>query len=104
MWCWRTPCPTDAGDRPFDLLGIILHNVMPNAVKHAPGSRVRISADELPHGFRLVITDSGPGMSAASLDHINALLAGHGHSTELRSGLGYMIIATWPACWAVSLP
>jgi len=79
------------------LLSIVLQNILSNAIRHAPGSNVHIAARETDHGFVLEVRDDGPGMSPAALDRIRTLLKGGGRDTELRSGLGYMIIADMAA-------
>jgi signal transduction histidine kinase len=79
------------------LMGIVLQNILSNAIRHAPGSKVHITARETDHGFVLEVRDDGPGMSPAALDRIRTLLSGAGRETELRSGLGYMIIADMAA-------
>jgi signal transduction histidine kinase len=79
------------------LLGIVLQNILSNAIRHAPGCRVHIGARETDDGFVLEVADNGPGMSPAALERIRTLLNGEGRDTELRSGLGYMIIADMAA-------
>ncbi len=79
------------------LLGIVLQNLLANAIRHAPGCTVCIAARETDHGFVLEVEDNGPGMSAAALERIDILLRGGGREIELRSGLGYMIIADMAA-------
>lgn len=79
------------------LLGIVLQNILSNAIRHASGSMVHIAARETDHGFVLEVRDDGPGISPAALDRIRTLLKGEGRDTELRSGLGYMIIADMAA-------
>jgi signal transduction histidine kinase/ligand-binding sensor domain-containing protein len=76
-----------------DLLGIILQNVVSNAIKHAPGTTVRLTAGAVGQGWRIAVADQGPGIPATALQRIRALLAGQARSTELRTGLGFVIIA-----------
>jgi two-component system sensor histidine kinase KdpD len=76
-----------------DLLGIILQNVVSNAIKHAPGTTVRVTAESTGYGWRIAVADQGPGIPATALQRIRALLAGQARSTELRTGLGFVIIA-----------
>jgi signal transduction histidine kinase len=75
------------------LITIILQNVISNALRHGQGTEVRITAEGNERHFRIEVQDDGPGMSAAALERIHTLLVGEGRDVELRSGLGYMIIA-----------
>jgi signal transduction histidine kinase len=76
-----------------DILAIILQNLLSNALKYAPGSTVIISAAV--HEGRLVlgVKDTGPGMTMASQQRIRSLLRTADRDIDLRSGLGYVIIA-----------
>jgi signal transduction histidine kinase len=76
-----------------DLLAIILQNMVSNAVKHAPGTTVHLTAETTGRHWRITVADQGPGIPEAALQRIRSLLAGEARSTELRTGLGYMIIA-----------
>jgi signal transduction histidine kinase len=75
------------------LITIILQNVISNALRHGQGTEVRITAEGNERYFRIEVQDDGPGMSAVALERIHTLLVGEGRDVELRSGLGYMIIA-----------
>ncbi|MFN3874831.1 MAG: two-component regulator propeller domain-containing protein, partial [Flavobacteriales bacterium] len=76
------------------VLGIIVHNLVANAIKHAPGAEVRVGAEMDEAILRLAVRDTGPGLGPAALQRVHGLLNGGGRDAEhLRSGLGYMIIA-----------
>ena len=46
-------------------LGIVVQNLLANALKHAPGSVVEISAEVVGDTWRLVVADHGPGIPQA---------------------------------------
>jgi two-component system, OmpR family, sensor histidine kinase KdpD len=49
----------------------ILTNLLENAARHAPGKRIRVSADCPVEGLvRLVVEDAGPGVPVQSLAHL----------------------------------
>lgn len=80
------------------VLGIIIHNLVANAIKHAPGAEVRVGAQVQDATLRISVRDTGPGMRPAALQRVRDLLHGGDPDAEhLRSGLGYMIIADMAA-------
>jgi len=89
------PAAAVASD-PF-LVGLILDNVLSNAVKYSPaGSTIRVGLAATATHLRCTIADQGLGIAAADLDHIfqplfrsNALA----HKHISGSGLGLSIVA-----------
>lgn len=54
-----------------DRLLQVLSNLLGNAVQYvAPRGDVRVSFDETDRGVRLVVSDSGPGMTSEQLEHV----------------------------------
>jgi signal transduction histidine kinase/ligand-binding sensor domain-containing protein len=76
-----------------DILAIILQNLVSNALKYAPGSTVSVSASVHEGRLEIGVKDTGPGMSLASQQRIRSLLRAGDRDIDLRSGLGYVIIA-----------
>ncbi|MEX1132584.1 MAG: HAMP domain-containing sensor histidine kinase, partial [Flavobacteriales bacterium] len=79
------------------ILGIVVHNLVANVIKHAPGAEVAVTAESVGQLFRLTVTDTGPGLQPAALQRVRDLLDGHGGADRLRSGLGYVIVADMAA-------
>ncbi|MEJ8826761.1 ATP-binding protein [Variovorax humicola] len=82
------PAPVTMGD--FDALAIALRNLVENSLRYAGESRVliQVTADR-----RLIVRDTGPGVSAAEL---HTLQQRHMRHTSERTGygLGMSIVAT----------
>jgi signal transduction histidine kinase len=75
-----------------DLLGIVLQNLLNNALNHSQGSQVIISGEQLPDAYCFTVSDDGPGLPAQTMTAIERLRAeGLGDSSAML-GLGYMII------------
>lgn len=54
-----------------ELLGVIVHNLVDNAVKNTLKGRIVISTEPLSKGIALVITDSGKGIAQDMADWLN---------------------------------
>jgi len=72
-----------------DLLMLVLHNLVGNAVKYSSRGKIQISADEAPdpaRGWILSVSDQGPGIAPEHLQHLfEAFRRGDTHG---QSGLG----------------
>lgn len=67
-------------------LAHILSELIDNAVKASPASEaVVVSGEAVAGGFRLWVTDSGPGLRAQDLDAVNAALAGPRDIEDVRN-------------------
>lgn len=81
-----------------NVLAIILQNLVVNAVNHTEDSTVTIHSVQHADGYRLIVSDNGPGMSPRAQRTIRSLIAGErGHENEhppgeTLPGLGYVII------------
>jgi|GEM_PF-3676707 len=80
---------------PLNLLRVILHNFIDNALKHS-GSRVIIISSELEENeLKVVIRDFGKGMHPVQVDRINNYLSMKGHEkadTGMDIGMGFFIV------------
>lgn len=72
----------------------VLRNLLTNGIRHTPpGGFVIVSAEALPAGVRVTVTDSGEGISADDLPHIwERFYRGPGQPGDGRSGLGLAIV------------
>lgn len=72
----------------------VLRNLLANGIRHTPpGGFVIVSAEALPAGVRVTVTDSGEGISADDLPHIwERFYRGPGQPGDGRSGLGLAIV------------
>lgn len=82
-----------------NVLSIILHNAIGNAVTHSGGASVSVSGALVEHRYRLTIKDMGGGMPEAVLRHAKRVqshgaLGAMGQEGEREvQGLGLLIIA-----------
>ncbi len=80
-----------------DVLSIILHNLITNAVTHTESGEVRVSGEPVMDGYTITVSDTGHGMSETALAYIHALRSGSPVKQETPNeegvhGLGYVII------------
>ena len=80
-----------------DVLSIILHNLITNAVTHTEHGEVRVRGEQVDGGYAITVSDTGHGMSEAALAYIRSLRAGSPVGQETPNeegvhGLGYVII------------
>ncbi len=82
-----------------NVLSIIVHNAVANAVTHSGADRIVVNGEFKEDKYRLVIKDNGSGMPASVRRHVQRVLA-HGalgamdHEGEREvQGLGLLIIA-----------
>ncbi len=73
------------------LLKIIIRNVVDNAIKNTTEGTITISTSIIGQEFKIVIQDTGSGMSAKELNEINQTNS-FGFSFEIREKLGFQII------------
>lgn len=48
----------------------VLANLISNAIKYAPGGKIRITGQSLPEQVIICVTDEGPGIAASDMPHI----------------------------------
>lgn len=73
-------------------LAQVFDNLISNAVKYAPGSRITIVMDKVNHETQIVVRDYGPGISAEHIDKIfNRFYRVDQHQSVRGSGLGLYI-------------
>ena len=74
----------------------LVGNLLENAIKYTPrGGRIDLSLDTLPEGVRLVVADTGCGISAADLPHIYTRFWRADASRSLPgNGLGLALVKT----------
>jgi len=78
-------------DTDHDLLGVILQNLVGNAVKYSSRGRVEVGANERKTGWELFVADQGPGIPPEHQDRIfNAFSRGNTHG-QAGVGLGLTI-------------
>jgi two-component system capsular synthesis sensor histidine kinase RcsC len=82
-----------------NVLSIVLHNIVANAVTNTEAGEVAVSGRMVEAGYELAVRDTGVGMSAASLRHAQrvqrkgALGAMNDEGERDVQGLGLLIIA-----------
>jgi signal transduction histidine kinase len=73
-------------------LAQVFDNLIGNAVKYAPGSRIAITMDKIEEKTRITVRDYGPGISAEHIDKIfNRFYRVNQHHPIRGSGLGLYI-------------
>ena len=79
-----------------DRIAQVVGNLLENALRYTPeAGRVTLSLDETPHGVRMAVSDTGPGIDAADLPHIFERLYVTARYRPVRpegSGLGLAIV------------
>jgi len=79
------------GDR--DLLGILLRNLIDNAIRYSPsGSRVRVACTQRGNIVELIVSDSGVGVDPAVRSRIFERFYRVSGSQDYGSGLGLSIV------------
>lgn len=81
------------GDR--ELLIQLFANLIENAIRHCPtGARIRLALQDVPQGFRAVLTDTGPGIPVGEREKVFRRLyrLERARSTP-GSGLGLTVVA-----------
>lgn len=82
-----------------DVLSIVLHNLLANAVTHTHQGRVTVGGQTTNPGFTLTVSDTGNGMPEAALAHAlrlkgqGALGAMNNEGERDVQGLGLLIVA-----------
>ncbi len=79
-----------------DRLAQVVGNLLENALRYTPeAGQVTLSLEETPHGLRMAVSDTGPGIDAADLPHIFERLYVTARYRPVRpegSGLGLSIV------------
>lgn len=74
------------------LLSVLARNLVDNAIRYSPeGASVRVLVRGAAEGVELVVEDSGPGMSAADIQHLGERFFRVIGSGQSGSGLGWSI-------------
>lgn len=88
---WRTE--TDSVRANPQMLGIVLRNLVGNALRYCPaGSRVEVSATRHAGRDRITVCDDGPGVDAASMGRLTERFFRVLGQEEGGSGLGLSIV------------
>jgi signal transduction histidine kinase len=74
-----------------ELLGIIVHNLVDNAIKVTYKGEIKITASLNPEGFELTIEDTGPGMSRQIIEYLSEM-ENFDESPEGYTGIGLSIV------------
>ena len=91
-------------DAEATLLSMLIRNLVDNAIRYAPpGAQVRVSTRRGDRGSQLVVEDSGPGMSAADIEHLGERFFRVIGSGESGSGLGWSIARRIAAAFAAEV-
>jgi len=82
-----------------NVLSIVLHNLVANAVTHTQHGHVRVSGQAADGGYRITVADTGQGMPEAALRHARriqgkgAIGAMNDEGERDVQGLGLLIVA-----------
>jgi two-component system sensor histidine kinase QseC len=75
------------------LLGVLLRNLLDNAVRYSPvGGRIQVRVEHMEGGVRLGVEDSGPGLADADLARLGERFFRVLGTGEDGSGLGWSIV------------
>ncbi len=75
-------------------LGILLNNLVDNAIRHAPGSTINLSVWRDGQEVILEVSDDGPGIPEAERERVlERFYRGQGEKLSQGSGLGLSIVA-----------
>ena len=75
------------------LLAVLLRNLVDNALRYSPdGAEVQLSISAAPDGVRLLVQDSGPGLSEADRQRLGERFFRVLGSGQTGSGLGWSIV------------
>jgi two-component system OmpR family sensor kinase len=90
----RAPWPLPAVRGDWELLSLVLLNLVDNAVKYtAPGDRIEVRARETDGAVVVEVADTGPGIPADDLPHIwEELYRSPRARTVAGSGLGLALV------------
>jgi signal transduction histidine kinase len=79
------------------ILSVILHNLLDNAVKVTRNGNIYIAAGSIGGKCQITVRDTGPGLPQSMQDWINAGMGRNGHSARLHkpehtNGIGLLIV------------
>ncbi len=94
------PCPV-----PEALVGVLMRNLIDNALRYSPDhARVRVRTEALPgSGARLTVEDSGPGLSDEHLARLGERFFRVVGSQQPGSGLGWSIVTRVASLYGLTL-
>lgn len=79
------------------MLSVILHNLLDNAVKITRNGDIYITAQSIDGNCQITVRDTGPGLPQSMQDWINSNAGGDGHAVRLHkpdhtTGIGLLIV------------
>ncbi|MBS1765105.1 MAG: hypothetical protein JSS90_09085 [Bacteroidetes bacterium] len=92
-----------------NILSIIIHNIVSNAIKFTNNGKIEFSSDYFPSYYEIRIEDNGSGMTSEQLDRIHKILNKDITAQPEQSmnkhgfGLGYIIISELAALVNISV-
>jgi two-component system OmpR family sensor kinase len=79
-----------------DRLAQVLHNLLANALRHTPGGKVTLSAEQTANQVRIRVDDTGEGIAPTDLPFIfDRFYRADDSKPSSNSGLGLAIAKTW---------
>src|SRR3990172_10651435 len=89
MWCTRLPRRWTLGRGDDRRITQVLLNLVGNAIKFTEAGEVRVSVASADGQFRVSVSDTGPGISAADQQRIfEEFYQGDSSSTRAKGGTG----------------
>jgi len=79
----------------YQVLGVVLHNLLDNAVKNTAAGSIRLAAMHTGEKVLITVEDTGPGLPSPVLEWINKYQGLNGKADEaspVQSGIGLLIV------------